>query len=233
MELFRGIRDYTYYSPVAPIFARMYGSRELVVNDIKILFSISNTESLRRGLGHGEIDVIADILREVSSEDTVWDIGANQGTYSLFLGKLNVDVHAFEPGSSARKILKQNIELNNIRSITIHPFALGAENKSGILKQAHRSGVRQVVDYGDGESIEIKRGEDISIPDPDILKIDVEGAEVDVLHGLETLIDSSRVCYVEIHGNNRSAVTKILERNDFQISKEYSNILKYTHKINN
>ena len=89
------------------------------------------------------------------------------------------------------------------------------------------------MDYGDGESIEIKRGEDISIPDPDILKIDVEGAEVDVLHGLETLIDSSRVCYVEIHGDNRSAVTKILERNDFQISEEYSNILKFTHKINN
>lgn len=56
----------------------------------------------------------------------------------------------------------------------VHLFALGAENKSGILKQAHRSGVRQVVDCGDRESIEIKRGEDISIPGPDILKIDIE-----------------------------------------------------------
>lgn len=107
IELFRGIRDYIYYSPVAPIFASMYGSRELIVDGTKISFSISNTESLRRGLGHGEIDVIADILKEASSEDTVWDIGANQGTYSLFLGKLDADVHAFEPGSSARKILEK------------------------------------------------------------------------------------------------------------------------------
>lgn len=71
MELFRDIREYIYYSPVALIFARMYGSRELAVNDIKITFSISNIESLRREFGHGEIDVIANILREVSTEDTV------------------------------------------------------------------------------------------------------------------------------------------------------------------
>lgn len=117
-----------------------------------------------------------------------------------------------------------------MRSITVYPFALGAENKSGILKQAHRSGVRQIADYGDGEPIEIKRGDDISIPGPDILKIDVEGAEVDVLRGLESLLDSSRVCYVEIHDDNRPAVTEILEQNGFQISKEFLNILKFTDK---
>lgn len=227
-ELLRGIRDYSYYSSFALLFVLIYSSRTLVVDSVSVSFTISNTESLRRALGHGETDVITDFLSEVSANSVVWDVGANQGTYSLFAAECGGEVHAFEPGTSAADILERNLRLNQVSSVTVHRFALGAENKAGVLQHGHRSGVRQVANDGDGDPIEIRRGDDVPVTAPEVLKIDVEGAEVDVLRGLGAVLDSCRVCYVEIHDNNRAAVVSVLDERGFEVAERYSNSLKFT-----
>ena len=53
---------------------------------------------------------------------------------------------------------------------------------------------------------------------PNVLKIDVEGAEVGVLFGASQLLDSSRpFVYCEVQGNTRSAVMEILEGYDYRL----------------
>ena len=48
-----------------------------------------------------------------------------------------------------------------------------------------------------------------SLPEPDIVKIDVEGVELDVLHGMtETIARRKPRLFVEIHGSDAERQTR-------------------------
>lgn len=47
-------------------------------------------------------------------KDTLWDIGANIGIYSLYAAKKGVNVLSFEPGPGNYYLLSKNIEINNM-----------------------------------------------------------------------------------------------------------------------
>ena len=62
---------------------------------------------------------------------TFFDIGANQGIYTLLAGKQvgkNGKVFSFEPVPSQLKKLKRNLKINRIYNTTAESLAVGAEN---------------------------------------------------------------------------------------------------------
>lgn len=144
-----------------------------------------------------------EFLKAVTGPDsTVLDIGANCGWYSLALARQcpRAQIHAFEPIPSTNKILLRNVRQNGFTNITVHPLAFSNKEKDlEFLYTPNCSGATSLTMAGQPESQE--RLERIRCPGttldlfcashrlaPDIIKCDVEGAELMVIQGGEATI---------------------------------------------
>ncbi len=134
---------------------------------------------------------------------TVLDLGAHVGYYTLLAAKLVGEkgrVFAFEPAPATYALLIKNITINGYQNIV--PIQKAVSNKSGQVRlflNDYNTGRHNIYDhYGEKkryvivDSItldEFFRGQDISI---DFIKMDIEGAEMVALQGMENLIRKTR-----------------------------------------
>lgn len=160
----------------------------------------------------GEKEIISDLLVELQPDDVVFDIGANVGVYSCFAGKYLTDGHvvAFEPYPPNVQPLRQNLE-QNVSSFELIEKALADSSGTATLSgHASESGEGEhSLATGENETehvrINVVRGDELVnegfVPQPSIIKIDVEGTEHDVVKGMrDTLADPDcRVLYCEVH----------------------------------
>jgi FkbM family methyltransferase len=170
--------------------------------------------------------------------DTVWDVGAHMGMYSIFaakkLAEIGGRVLSFEPDPSMRELLGANRRINGLEHIEIHPFGLGSESGSALLRRPEMSG-GATLDTGrdlgfelEPSRIEIRRGDNLiadGLPSPDVLKMDIEGAEYDALSGMPDALASCRAVLIEVHTKSRAdgrsvreRVRELLEAQDFDIA---------------
>jgi FkbM family methyltransferase len=131
------------------------------------------------------------------------DIGANMGFYSIALSAENakLTVDSFEPQPNVFEILTSNINLNEFPS-RIHPHNTGL----GTVKEEITMYIPRFTGTGgasfrnlhddEGEAIQIKVPvnvlDDLIKVEPDLIKIDVEGCELNVLQGGAQIIKSSK-----------------------------------------
>lgn len=135
----------------------------------------------------------------VKPGDTVLDIGANIGYYTLILAGLVGDggkVYAFEPDPTNYDLLRRNVELNGYKNIVLVQKATSNQNGSLRLylcadnKAMHRVYASQ---YCEDDFVEIEAvklddyfaGRDEQI---DFVKIDIEGAEYAAIEGMRSLL---------------------------------------------
>jgi len=137
-----------------------------------------------------------DLSPEFKNMSIVLDIGANIGKHSIEMAKTCDKVIAIEPDKDSYKLLKQNIELNNIEDkVTIINKACGE-------KQGTVSFFRDAV-YPTSNSITVKKNAQMTEEKVecdtvdnicngiviDFIKVDVEGGELDTLKGAKKTID--------------------------------------------
>ncbi len=170
---------------------------------------------LIRGIAEPEVQEA--FRRTISPGATVYDIGANIGFFSLLAARMTGPegkVVAFEPAPECATSVRANATLNGLGAqIQVVEAAVGAD--------AHRERLLVVADQSwshlesrgehpqTTEEVEVEvltidtlvaGGE---IPPPDVVKIDVEGSELDVLNGMrQTLIEHRPVLIVELHETN-------------------------------
>lgn len=156
------------------------------------------------------------------------DIGANVGKYSIILKKAYPDISilAFEPVLRNRKLFKQNCELNNI-DITIKDVALS--NKVGtqnmFLGNEGDEGAHSLVEDRHGGSIEVTTDilDNYSkyFSNKTLVKIDVEGAEMDVLRGgLSVIKRFTPTILFECHTDKElNEITELLTPFNYNIRK--------------
>lgn len=151
--------------------------------------------------------------------DTVIDIGANLGYYTLLAGDLVCDsgrVIAVEPNPAVFRLLSKSVAHNGYdQRTTLHNFALAADGETGtrnffVPTNEPKNGMildegRNVAAYkNQGEVMSIDLGH-LKIEDferVDFIKIDVEGAELGILQSLRPLIEKFRpkiVCEVNFN----------------------------------
>ncbi|MDR7130458.1 FkbM family methyltransferase [Algoriphagus sp. 4150] len=147
--------------------------------------------------------------------DTFIDVGANQGEYSLWAArKVGIDgrVVAFEPMQQLFDQLTENIRLNEAFHKSIIPVKLGLSDKKGevILYSSADSNEGTNTIYNT-EKFSIESGKiqldtldeqlkSLEITNVNFLKIDVEGAELQVLKGaLNTLKKHRPIILLEIN----------------------------------
>ena len=157
-----------------------------------------------------ELEQKAAMLPALRPDDVVYDIGAQIGTWTVFLAKRvqRGAVHAFEPQATNRRALEANIVLNRLRNVFVHPFAVS--DRSGTAEFAltgqERDGCASLVP--DERAVRTVRVDTLrlddapsrlGIPEPTALKIDCERAEGLVIAGAPSLLDNIRLVYMEFH----------------------------------
>ncbi|TIX88823.1 FkbM family methyltransferase [Rhizobium sp. P44RR-XXIV] len=131
--------------------------------------------------------MLEDVGSALPEDAFVIDVGANIGNHTLFFSAvLGARTISFEPNAEALNILQANVNLNGLQDrVEIKPIALGAEAGMGdIIEEAPtKLGMARVKLAADGR-VPVARLDDI-VQDRrvDLIKIDVEGMEVDVLRG--------------------------------------------------
>jgi FkbM family methyltransferase len=155
--------------------------------------------------GDYEPEITEVFRRLVTAGSTVYDVGANAGYFALLSGELGASVHAFEPNPAVRALLSRSVELGH-RDITVVPCAVsGHEGKLPLYVSGPGNTGRSGLMVERGTSVEV---DVITLDDyarrtntiPQLVKIDVEGAEVGVLEGMSQLLaDVKPTLIVELH----------------------------------
>ena len=153
-----------------------------------------------------ESGMLADIKKRIKYGDsTVVDAGAHIGTHSVFFGLIcGSRVYSFEPSEDAHSQLKENIALNQLKdNVKLFNCGVGARLGHGKLyiPDKNNPGMGQIIPNAQGE-IEINTLDQILLSKTskiDLIKVDVEGAELDVLKGARSILTRDHpLIYVEI-----------------------------------
>lgn len=153
--------------------------------------------------GYYEKPLIDWLSHTLTPADVFWDVGANVGALTLVAARRGANVVAFEPDSRSRTWLERNVAANGLTNVTIVAAAVGAQRCQATLHQADATnlGRSSVVNgrlpsTGD-EAIAVTRADDYVSGSPErsptIMKIDVEGAEHEVLAGATALLKAGTV----------------------------------------
>ncbi len=176
-------------------------------------------------IGAYENDFIAVMRSYLHRGDTCVDVGGHLGYYALVMSQLvgpSGHVISFEPVPSNMSVLKENISLNNATNVELVNAALGERPGTVPLicpenfELSWTPSIRGYSVEGSRNSIDVRmdtldaflqRGQ----YKPTVIKIDVEGAELDVLSGaVETLRTTRPTVLLEIHGWGDATSDKIL-----------------------
>jgi FkbM family methyltransferase len=165
---------------------------------------INYQDVMSRRVSEGNLDLeeLKAITKIIKKGDTVLDVGAHFGYYSLFLSNLVGRygmVYAFEPSDRERKRLMMNIFINGIKNIKISDKAVSSSvGKSNLyVVQSKETGFNSMRKPLSVSPTKIKNIQTITL-DKFIensklfgirfVKIDVEGAELKVLKGANKLL---------------------------------------------
>ena len=158
--------------------------------------------------GVHEFPVQQFFTRVLRPGDVVWDIGAHVGFFSCLASRL-VDgdglVVAFEPMAENRRRLLEAVRMNGLTNVVVKDTAVSGSSGRAVLHAAEASTMWSLVDHGGDTSIEVdcRTLDDelrSGVRPPTLVKVDVEGAEVDVLAGATFLFEAHRpLAIVEFH----------------------------------
>jgi FkbM family methyltransferase len=142
---------------------------------------------------------------------TVVDVGGHAGLYSMTASKgvgPSGRVVAFEPSPRERARLLMHLRLNGCANVTVEPVALGESTGEVTLYvvQTGDTGCNSLkpgnVGKTEGVRVPLKRLDDVFANGPkvDVVKMDVEGAELSVLRGGAEMFRANRptlLCEIE------------------------------------
>lgn len=170
--------------------------------------------------GEHERQVQEALRRTVTAGDVVWDVGANIGMLSLVAARMvgpDGRVVALEPDAQSAAAIRANATAN---AMTIDVREVAAAATTGaveiiVVEDRLWTRLASVGEHGLEAERRIVQGvalDDLDAPAPALIKIDVEGAELDVVAGMQRLLRDVKPAIVcEMHGKNAEFVAAMLE----------------------
>jgi len=175
-------------------------------------------------------------LRWISTflpDDTIWDVGANVGMYTIYAAKRVKSIYAFEPNNGNAFTLLANIRANNLCNVQV--FAIGLGDRNGFFPFEYSSlhfgvahnQIQTSVNHTTSKKkkkyheTEMKTVQTLDfmvahnyISLPQHIKLDVDGLELSILRGMKDSLQSGsvRTLLVEAEGYGQA-----VEIHDFMI----------------
>lgn len=153
-----------------------------------------------------EVHYVLQMVERIRSHFVCFDVGAYIGYYTLLFAKYAREAHAFEPLPANLAVLRENVRLNGLENVSIHPVAvaeregavrIGASLGSDSMASARRADAPTRLDV---PTTSLDAFCAASGASPDLVKIDVEGLELEVLRGMRGVLDEKRpIVFLEIH----------------------------------
>lgn len=206
------------------------------ISGIKLWVNISRDDAFLQMI-NGEYDKFIYENKHIikSKGRIIWDIGAHIGYHTLGFAKMvgsSGKVFAFEPNKANQTRLKLNLSGNKelSKNIKLMPFALGykegkfqfkttddvdsARSSGGYLTNILPPLESEVYQGFKYESVKVKTIDGLVKANknsvPDIIKLDVEGAEADVIRGgLKMIREKHPIMLIEVH--NIKVMKEIME----------------------
>jgi FkbM family methyltransferase len=139
----------------------------------------------------------------------VYDVGAFHGILTLYFASRGARVISYEPNEVNRARLIENLRLNRLSNVEVRKLGVGREPGTGLLRFS--------VEMAGGGSLDPRATGPISqqvqittldydigansLPPPDLIKIDIEGWELDALEGARATLDAHHASlFLEMHG---------------------------------
>jgi len=162
--------------------------------------------------GLQDFSEMAFCLHFLRPEDVFFDVGANFGSYTVLASAaVGARTSAFEPVSSSFAHLMQNIRINEIDSlVSAHNIGLAAEDTQ-LLFSTDQNCTNHVVHGAESNSSGAKL-QTVKMADsfkddkvPTLMKIDVEGFEMEVLKGAQAILNDSnlKAIVIELNGSGQ------------------------------
>ena len=162
--------------------------------------------------GTHEIQVQQAIVRSARAGDVVWDVGANIGYIALVAARIvgpAGHVVAIEPDAQCAAAIRANAALNGLDQVEVVEAAAAGESGTAelvVVRDRLWSRLASVGDHHESEQrvrVQAIALDDVDGPPPTLVKIDVEGAELEVVAGMSRLLRETRpVVVCEMHGLN-------------------------------
>lgn len=193
--------------------------------------------------GEWEPEETAALRDRLRPGDVVYDIGANVGYFTLLAAQLvgpEGHVYAFEPNAEVLTKLRHHVQLNGLDNVTILNCALAdrdgrAEFHAVRGANSGRSSLRREVDPDATTEVELCRLDTLvteqGLRPPDLVKMDIEGAECLALRGMsETIVRQERLALlVEVSdrflgelGSSERELLDLLETSGLGLDREVS-----------
>lgn len=184
-----------------------------------------------------ELNLISNLVKK--NQNSI-DIGANLGLFTFFMSRASKHVFAFEPNPYPLENLKDLVDSN----VTILPIALGNNDGPVEIKiPHHRKGwssngaslASKEINDGKILNIQCRKLDSLNIENIGLIKIDVEGFEIEVIRGAkDTILKNKPVMIIEneiVHTKDTNELFTIM--NEFGYDKYICNPIGKLEKIGN
>ena len=157
-----------------------------------------------------------------------YDVGANVGFFAIIAARLvgpSGRVVCFEPLPENAGQIQYNAQLNGFDNVIGRCEALGSSNRTEVFHTSTEptwgmlATVGKLPEKVSGKiEVSVRTLDSLyaeGLPRPDVIKMDIEGAEADAISGArETLSAHRPLLVIELHGTN-TAVTTLLEELEY------------------
>ena len=158
----------------------------------------------------------------------VYDIGANIGNHTVFFATATPQsqIFSFEPIPENFAMLMRNIADNGLED-RVRAFQIAVGEEPGIvymnITQDANYGSASIVSDGNDSGtymVEMVPIDNLDLPAPDFIKIDVEGFELSVLRGMKNTLKNLNnvIVWIEVDEKNASGVYSLMHELGFGIS---------------